>query len=444
LHNLEEFHIDRGDAQRAAEFYAELACSGAEWRKRKEWELDIVHSPIHGLTSETLSSFGDAICLSPVNILSENLGQIALERIAILYSSTLFLLSTSQQEYYVENRFGLHQITISKILDDNVLGKRALKINAPANQSMIISFPSPVEYHEWCEKLCSLLTPKSPQTQHLHAPPPYTPPQVSKSASSLLPTNAKQSSMSIGSVNAKTPVRSPTPKNTFPPPPPSPWSKGCLRPHAPLRARQQGPPGSHSSTSTGTNPTGSPIPSSGSGLGISDSSNAANETGSNRTLKRFMTMKKSKANEFLKRVETSENDSLLLSVIEAYCSTNVNSGTALTSLNTLLAKARHSISTTGAPNNNGHADIQTSPSISGQANLSSDHTNIPLSPLQSNHNVSNTDLDRRALFEMMSELRQGFKSLQQELEEERRARRQLESQIQRLLLVNNNNNNNNK
>ena len=45
---------------------------------------------------------------------------------------------------------------------------------------MIISFPSPVEYHEWCEKFCSLLATKSPQTQHLHAPPPYTPQQVSK------------------------------------------------------------------------------------------------------------------------------------------------------------------------------------------------------------------------------------------------------------------------
>ena len=109
--------------------------------------------------------------------------------------------------------------------------------------------------------------------------------------------------MSIGSVNAKTPVRSPTPKNNFPPPP-SPWSKGCLRPHAPLRARQQGPPGTHSSTSAGTNPMGSPIPSSGSGLGAGDGSNAANESGSNRTLKRFMTMKKSKANEFLKRGKT--------------------------------------------------------------------------------------------------------------------------------------------
>ena len=106
--------------------------------------------------------------------------------------------------------------------------------------------------------------------------------------------------MNIGNVNAKTPVRSPTPKNNFGPPS-SPWSKGCLRPHAPLRARQQGASGTHQSTSTGTNPMGSPIPSSGSGLGINDTSNTSNESGSNRTLKRFMTMKKSKANEFLKR-----------------------------------------------------------------------------------------------------------------------------------------------
>jgi hypothetical protein len=34
---------------------------------------------------------------------------------------------------------------------------------------------------------------------------------------------------------------------------------------------------------------------------MSDPSTTPNETGSNRTLKRFMTMKKSKANEFLKR-----------------------------------------------------------------------------------------------------------------------------------------------
>jgi len=39
------------------------------------------------------------------------------------------------------------------------------------------------------------------------------------------------------------------------------------------------------------------------------------------------------------------------------------------------------------------------------------------------------------MLDMMNELRLGFKSLQHELEEERRARRQLESQIQRLLIV---------
>ena len=107
-------------------------------------------------------------------------------------------------------------------------------------------------------------------------------------------------------------------------------------------------------------------------------------------------------------METSENDSLLLSVIEAYCSTSVNSGTALSGLNTLLTKARHSISTTGiifiylhckiivsrrlGTPNSGHPDPQTSPSISGQANHSLDHSHIPVSPVQSNHNTSHLDL----------------------------------------------------
>lgn len=88
----------------------------------------------------------------------------------------------------------MNQITISKILDDHSLGKRALKINgknsrrnqilqpfsplnrnylAPSNQSMIMSFPSPVEYQEWCEKFCYLLSTKFPQI-------PHTPQQVSK------------------------------------------------------------------------------------------------------------------------------------------------------------------------------------------------------------------------------------------------------------------------
>lgn len=39
------------------------------------------------------------------------------------------------------------------------------------------------------------------------------------------------------------------------------------------------------------------------------------------------------------------------------------------------------------------------------------------------------------MLDMMNELRLGFRALQQELDDERRARRNLESQIQRLLPV---------
>jgi hypothetical protein len=133
--------------------------------------------------------------------------------------------------------------------------------------------------------------------------------------------------MSTENVSPKPPIKNPH------------WSKGCLRPNSPF-----------------TIGTGSPIQTG--NIGVNDTSINSNESGSNRTLKRFMTIKKSKANEFLKRgfnksfkknkriisvfsllVETSGGDSLLLSVIEAYC----NSGTAITNLNNLISKARHSI-----------------------------------------------------------------------------------------------------
>ncbi|CAF1231352.1 unnamed protein product [Adineta steineri] len=365
LYNLAEFHIDRGDAQRAAEYYAELASLGAEWRKRKEWELDIIHSTIHGLGSESLASLGDALCLSPVSvILDNNVHQMPLERIAILYPSTLFLLSTlpNQQEYQIENRYAVNQITISKIID---ISKRALKINLPSNQSLILSFPSNVEYQDWCEKFCSLLTLKSHTSQHMSKSP--SPLTGTKSA----PTNNENSS-------SKFPSRMPT------------WSKGCLRPHSPLRPNP--------TTILGTN---SPNLSANNNTGDNTSVNPT-EGGSNRTLKRFMTMKKSKANEFLKRVETSGDDALLLSVIEAYCITTSNSKTPVTNLNVLLPKTRHSI----------------------QGIV--DYSNIP------NSSTKSSDIERRAMYDMVNELRLAYKSLQQELEEEKRARKQLESQIQKL------------
>jgi hypothetical protein len=54
---------------------------------------------------------------------------------------------------------------------------------------MIISFPSPVEYHEWCDKFCSLLSTKSPQSHHHHhLNAPYTPQQVSKVIKALCET----------------------------------------------------------------------------------------------------------------------------------------------------------------------------------------------------------------------------------------------------------------
>lgn len=43
--------------------------------------------------------------------------------------------------------------------------------------------------------------------------------------------------------------------------------------------------------------------------------------------------------------------------------------------------------------------------------------------------------ERRTMYDMLTELRAAYKTLQQELEEEKRARKQLESQIQKLFIL---------
>jgi len=51
-----------------------------------------------------LTAYGDALCLSPVNVLIENTNSTSFERVAILYPTILVLLSTvdNSQEYQIE------------------------------------------------------------------------------------------------------------------------------------------------------------------------------------------------------------------------------------------------------------------------------------------------------------------------------------------------------
>ncbi|CAF4939507.1 unnamed protein product [Rotaria socialis] len=84
--------------------------------------------------------------------------------------------------------------------------------------------------------------------------------------------------------------------------------------------------------------------------------------------------------------------------------TTTSSGTAITTLNNVIPKKRNS--------------------IQGIINRT-----------QSITPITNTNAESRTMYEILCELRLAYKSLQQELDEERRARKQLDSQIQKLLLL---------
>ncbi|CAF0994129.1 unnamed protein product, partial [Didymodactylos carnosus] len=376
LHNLENFHSDRGDAQRAVDYYSKLARSGNELRKRKEWELEVLNGKIHGLDSETLWSLGEILYLTPVSVLFEN-GQSS-ERIALLYSSVLIFISmtNSRQEYKFENYLLISHLILNRI-DDELLSERALKITVPSlSLSMIISFPNVIEFNNWCEKI-RYITYESKYGETLHTP------QVSKFVSSL--SNYLPKSPTSTGVSFKIPLRSPEK---------SPLLKSCLRPHSSNRIRL---------------------------VQTIESKDGLNEfnSGTNKTSKSFLTMRKIKTNEFVKRGETSEDDSLLLSVIEAYYGVSGNS--------------RFSLSTSGLNEQNIPVVVSMSNPVilNGNSNISNMTNPLPITSLVKS--IAPALDSNRCIIETINELRLILKMIHQELEEGKIARYKLESKIQCLL-----------
>ena len=91
-----DFHVDRGDVQRALEFYTDLSNNVQEMRKRKEYEADIMASKINKI-DENIFQSGESLFLSSVLMVDEN-GEKK-DRILILFPNCLILLEQNLNNY---------------------------------------------------------------------------------------------------------------------------------------------------------------------------------------------------------------------------------------------------------------------------------------------------------------------------------------------------------
>ncbi|XP_052703850.1 rho guanine nucleotide exchange factor 7-like isoform X4 [Crassostrea angulata] len=230
--HIEESHIDRGDTQRAISVYREIANACMEVRKCKEMEYEILTSSIKGWSGEEIAKLGEVVRLSQVQVTS--LSGDKMDRIFVLFPSLLVMLSMSPRlsGYQYEGKLPLSGMTIGVIDDEEM--ECCFEISGNMIEKIIVTCGSPMDASGWVEALgkdqaqvtvMNGPSSKSQITQENRLLPNSNTPDIDMAKQI---TTYGEISTSQPSISLLTPAKTALVTH-------STWTMSCLRPSPPLR-----------------------------------------------------------------------------------------------------------------------------------------------------------------------------------------------------------------
>lgn len=211
--HIEEGHADRGDTQRAIAVYRDISNSCTEVRKRKEMEYEIIHSTIKGWEGEEITLLGDVVYLSQVKLIAQT-GEKS-DRVFVLFQNVLVMLSLGPRlsGYHYEGQLPLSGLTVNKSEIENLTN--AFEITGNMIDKITVLCSSKNDASQWLQVLRS----QSKQTQMSRLKPQSL--QISSSQPSIsMLSQAKTAKM----------MQSPLQNKMY-----KTWSMSCLRPAPPMR-----------------------------------------------------------------------------------------------------------------------------------------------------------------------------------------------------------------
>uniref|UniRef100_A0A8C3G7M1 Osteoclast-stimulating factor 1 n=1 Tax=Cyclopterus lumpus TaxID=8103 RepID=A0A8C3G7M1_CYCLU len=236
--HMEDQHPDRADLIAAMmDFKSFAQCQ--QVRKKKDLELQILTEPIRNWEGDDIRTLGPVLHMSHSTVHTQNC-QDSNERYLVLFPHTLLVLSASlrMSGFIYQGRIPLSGMLISRIEDGENL-KNAFEISGGQCDRMQVACNSQHELQEWLDLL----------TKHTHTPATSThrPQSVCHTLPSQPATPSRHSESrggsvghtyhtlphppSFGTVLSNSPMWGPL----EPPSTPKPWSLSCLRPAPPLR-----------------------------------------------------------------------------------------------------------------------------------------------------------------------------------------------------------------
>ncbi|XP_059759234.1 rho guanine nucleotide exchange factor 7 isoform X3 [Balaenoptera ricei] len=389
--HMEDYHPDRQDIQKSMTAFKNLSAQCQEVRKRKELELQILTEAIRSWEGDDIKTLGNVIYMSQVLIQCAG-SEEKNERYLLLFPNILLMLSASPRMsgFIYQGKLPTTGMTITK-LEDSENHRNAFEISGSMIERILVSCSDQQDLHEWVDRLQkqTKVTSAGNPAVKPHPVPSHTLPSHSITPSSKH-ADSKPVPLTPAYHTLPHPSHHGTPHTTInwgplePPKTPKPWSLSCLRPAPPLRPSAA--------------------------LCYKEDLSKSPKT-MKKLLPKRKPERKPSDEEFALRKSTAalEEDAQILKVIEAYCTS---------------ARTRQTL--------NSSSRKESAPQV-----LLPEEEKIIVEETKSN---GQTVIEEKSLVDTVyalkdevQELRQDNKKMKKSLEEEQRARKDLEKLVRKVL-----------
>ncbi|KAM5288155.1 rho guanine nucleotide exchange factor 7 isoform 5-T5 [Ctenodactylus gundi] len=389
--HMEDYHPDRQDIQKSMTAFKNLSAQCQEVRKRKELELQILTESIRSWEGDDIRTLGSIIYMSQVMIQCTG-SEEKNERYLLLFPSLLLMLSASPRMsgFIYQGKLPTTGMTITK-LEDSENHRNAFEISGSMIERILVSCNNQQDLHEWVEHLQKQTKVAAVSTPAVK---PHSVPSHTLPSHPVTPSSKHADSKPVALMPAYHTLPHPShhgaPHTTIswgplePPKTPKPWSLSCLRPAPPLRPSAA--------------------------LCYKEDLSKSPKT-MKKLLPKRKPERKPSDEEFALRKSTAalEEDAQILKVIEAYCTS---------------AKTRQTL--------NSSSRKESAPQV-----LLPEEEKIIVEETKSN---GQTVIEEKSLVDTVyalkdevQELRQDNKKMKRSLEEEQRARKELEKLVRKVL-----------
>ncbi|XP_063648404.1 rho guanine nucleotide exchange factor 7 isoform X15 [Pan troglodytes] len=240
--HMEDYHTDRQDIQKSMAAFKNLSAQCQEVRKRKELELQILTEAIRNWEGDDIKTLGNVTYMSQVLIQCAG-SEEKNERYLLLFPNVLLMLSASPRMsgFIYQGKLPTTGMTITK-LEDSENHRNAFEISGSMIERILVSCNNQQDLQEWVEHLQkqTKVTSVGNPTIKPHSVPSHTLPSHAVTPSSKH-ADSKPAPLTPAYHTLPHPSHHGTPHTTInwgplePPKTPKPWSLSCLRPAPPLR-----------------------------------------------------------------------------------------------------------------------------------------------------------------------------------------------------------------